>query len=58
MREDWLEEESELALLGLLTDPAKSFRDLAPRFHELEPRMDELFWKSRVPTRSGPGRQP
>ncbi len=54
MRDGWLGDESPLALLRLLSDPRAALRDLAPAFRRLEPKMDELFWNSRVPTRERP----
>ncbi len=54
MRDGWLGERSPLAALRLLTQPEAALRDLAPAYRTLEPKMDELFWNSRVPPRTRP----
>lgn len=47
MRAEWLRDEQPLAALGLLLDPARALRDLAPAWKRMEPQAEELFWRSR-----------
>jgi hypothetical protein len=47
MRTEWLRERNPLAALGMLANPAKAARDLAPAFKQIEPHAEELFWSSR-----------
>ncbi len=49
MREEWLREENPLAAAQLVLDPHAALRKLAPKFKEIEPTMDRVFWQSRVP---------
>jgi hypothetical protein len=47
MRTEWLPEENPARALLMLLDPSAALRLLAPEFKEHEPRMEELFWRSR-----------
>jgi hypothetical protein len=47
MRQEWMREQDPLAALRFMLDPAKALRDLAPKFKQLEPQAEQLFWRSR-----------
>jgi hypothetical protein len=49
MRDEWLREEDPLAAALMVLNPHAALRKLAPKFKELEPTMDRIFWQSRVP---------
>jgi hypothetical protein len=51
MRQEWLADEDPLAAALLLKAPAAAMRWLAPRFKAMEPRMEEMFWRSRYAPR-------
>lgn len=47
MRAAWLDDEN-LAMAGMMaTFPSLALRVLAPKFKELEPKMEDAFWSSR-----------
>ena len=48
LRDEWLREEDPLKAARMILSPAAALRDLAPRYKELEPTMDRVFWQSRV----------
>jgi len=48
----WLKEQDEEAFMRFFIDPDEGLRTLAPKYKEIEPRMEELFWNSRF-RRSG-----
>lgn len=47
MREAWMREEDSLQALRLFVDPEGMLRELAPRYKQVEPEMETLFWESR-----------
>ncbi len=47
MREEWLQDESEIRAAMLFYKPEWALRFLAPKFKKMEPAMEQLFWKSR-----------
>jgi hypothetical protein len=47
MRQEWLADENPLAALRLFTSPDRMLRELAPAYKRVEPRMEEIFWRSR-----------
>ena len=47
MRDEWAKEESEEKLVQLITNPSRSLKELAPKFKELEPSMEKIFWNSK-----------
>jgi hypothetical protein len=47
MRKEWMGKEQPLAALRMLLDPAAALRELAPRYKQLEPEAEEIFWRSR-----------
>jgi hypothetical protein len=47
MRDEWLADESEVGLAMMLYAPALALRVLAPKFKQLEPTIEEMFWNSR-----------
>jgi hypothetical protein len=47
MRDEWLAEESPAMVALAVMDPAAVLRRIAPAFKETEPRIEELFWRSR-----------
>jgi hypothetical protein len=47
MRQEWLADENPLAALRLFTSPERMLRELAPAYKRVEPRMEEIFWRSR-----------
>jgi hypothetical protein len=47
MREEWLADEDPARASLMFLDPQAALRALAPRFKQIEPRMEELFWSSR-----------
>ncbi len=51
MRQEWLKEESPVAAALLLYAPRQAMVILAPRFHEMEPNMERMFWESRYAPR-------
>ncbi len=47
MREEWLSDENPASAAQIFLDPPAALRALAPRFKQIEPKMEELFWSSR-----------
>lgn len=47
MRDEWLADESAAGLAMMLYVPELALRVLAPRFKQLEPTIEDMFWKSR-----------
>lgn len=47
MRDEWAKEESEEKLVQLVTNPSRTLKELAPKFKELEPSMEKVFWSSK-----------
>jgi hypothetical protein len=47
MRKEWLEEENPAAVALTLAYPGLMMRMLAPAFKEVEPTLEDTFWKSR-----------
>lgn len=47
MRQEWLKEESPLDALRMFITPERMLRELAPAYKKLEPKAEELFWRSR-----------
>lgn len=51
MREGWLTETDADAFVDSVWNPDATLRRLAPGFKQLEPRIEQLFWQSRVEAR-------
>jgi hypothetical protein len=47
LRDAWVAEEDAARASGMLNDPRRTFRDLAPAFKRLEGSMEQTFWSSR-----------
>lgn len=47
MRDEWLGEESAAGLAMMLYLPEVALRVLAPKFKQIEPTIEDMFWKSR-----------
>jgi hypothetical protein len=47
MRDEWLPDESAAGLAMMLYFPELALRVLAPKFKQLEPTIEDMFWKSR-----------
>lgn len=51
MRQEWLAETDVARAAGMFLDPAGALKRLAPRFKQIESRMDSLFWRSKYVAR-------
>jgi outer membrane protein assembly factor BamB len=47
MRDEWIAEENPMRAAGLFLDPARTLRELAPEFKQIEPSMENAFWNSK-----------
>ncbi len=47
IREEWIAEENRQKVLQLFYAPEKALRELAPKYKEMEPEMEDIFWRSR-----------
>lgn len=47
IRKEWIEEENQLLLAQMFLAPDQALRRMASEFKAIEPRMEELFWRSR-----------
>lgn len=47
MRDEWAKEQSSEKLIQLIRSPEKSLKELAPKYKELEPSMEKVFWNSK-----------
>ncbi len=47
MRQEWIKEENPLLLAQVLLDPEAALRRMAPEFKQVEPTMEDCFWRSR-----------
>lgn len=47
MREEWMADENPARATKMFLDPAGTLRDLAPAFKQVEPDMEDVFWRSR-----------
>lgn len=47
MREEWMADENPAMAALLMAAPSLALRLLAPKFKKMEPKMEEIFWKSR-----------
>lgn len=47
LRDAWVAEEDASRASAMLSDPRRTFRDLAPAFKRLEGSMEQTFWSSR-----------
>jgi hypothetical protein len=47
MRKEWLKEENPVAALRMFVTPEQMLKELAPAYKKLEPKAEELFWRSR-----------
>jgi hypothetical protein len=47
MRKEWLKEENPVAALRMFITPEQMLKELAPAYKKLEPKAEELFWRSR-----------
>ena len=51
MRPQWIEEENPALAARMVMDPARSLRQLAPRYKAVEPEMERVVWSSRYARR-------
>ena len=47
MRKEWLKEENPISALRMFVTPEQMLKELAPAYKKLEPKAEELFWRSR-----------
>ncbi len=47
IRKEWIEEENPILLGEMFISPQSALRRLAPQFKQVEPQMEECFWRSR-----------
>lgn len=47
MREEWMKEEDPISALRMFITPEQMLKELAPAYKKLEPKAEELFWRSR-----------
>jgi hypothetical protein len=47
MRKEWLKEEAPFSALRMFLTPEQMLKELAPAYKKLEPKAEELFWRSR-----------
>ena len=47
MRDEWAVEENPDKLVQMIMSPSKTLKELAPKYKELEPSMEKVFWNSK-----------
>jgi len=47
MRDEWAKEENSDKLVQMIMSPSKTLKELAPKYKELEPSMEKIFWNSK-----------
>ncbi len=47
MRDEWAKEENADKLVQMILSPSKTLKELAPKYKELEPSMEKVFWNSK-----------